>query len=74
MGLSQYDLCNTCRNLKIHGETFEEWIKAAASKRGGTITNPHELMIICSMLITNLENAGGCNSCISKLKRIGNLP
>jgi hypothetical protein len=77
MSITKYDLCDSCRSLKMGnektGDTFGEFIDKCLVSRGGTFTNPMDLMLTFQCIAVNLESNGGCSRCISFFKKKGNM-
>ena len=70
MRISEYDLCEKCRNLEIPvGDTFGGFIRICNEKRGGSFTNLMDFTEICEMIKVNLETRGGCPNCIQIMDR-----
>ena len=73
MKMSKYDLCEKCRNLKFHSQTFGDYIDECLANRGGAFTNQMDFQLMCDMLVTNLRMNNACEKCISHFKRASGM-
>jgi len=74
MKLTQYDICESCRDLVMGtGDTIGEYIEECMKSRGGRFISTFEIIEACEIIEVQLENLGGCQKCISKMKNMANI-
>lgn len=70
MRISEYDLCEKCRNLKIAtDEALGEFIQRCNVSRGGSFTDPRDFILVCECIKSNIESMDDCPVCTQMLDR-----
>ena len=73
MHLSKYDLCESCREVKLRtGETIGEVIEIC--NIDGTFKDETRSRLTCMVLFAQLNSYGGCSRCVAKMKEIAKIP